>query len=87
MKEKRQTPAQRVTNPVWLRDQIQQLIKDCGNNIKTDLELAGQTYGDTSQGYRASVSSTRHLKSQLERILRGKTFTEELRESVKRSLP
>lgn len=87
MKEKRQTSAQRVTNPVWLREQIQQLIKDCGNNIKEDLELADQTHGDTSQGYRASVSSTRHWKSQLERILRGKTFTEELRESVKRSLP
>ena len=84
VKDKHQTPAQRVANPVWLRDQIRKLVKDCDSNIKEDLARADQTYGDLSQGYRASVSSTRHWKRQLERILRGKTFMEAITEDLAR---
>lgn len=71
MKEKQQTPSQRRTNPVWLRQQIERLVESCDDNIKEDLDRARQTCGDTSQAYRASASTTRHWKKQLERILRG----------------
>ena len=58
---KHQTPAQRVTNPVWLRAQIQALIQGCDDNVDSD----------------------RHWKSQLERVLRGKTYVEDLRDACK----
>ncbi len=74
-----QTPAQRIANPVWLRGQIQELIRSCADNIKDDLKLADQTYGDVSAQYHASVKSHRHWKRQLERILQGKTSAEVLR--------
>lgn len=82
VREKHQTPSQRITNAMWLRNQIQQLVKDCDSAIKEDLSRADQTYGDVSQSYRASVSSTRHWKRQLERILHGKTRAEEIAETV-----
>lgn len=84
MKEKQQTPSQRRSNPVWLRQQIERLIARCDDDIKEDLERAGQTYGEMSQSYRASASSTRHWKKQLERILCGKTLQEDIAEDLER---
>ena len=68
MREKQQTPAQRVTNPVWLRDQITKLVRECSENIEEDSKLA--------QTERVEVHC--HWKRQLERILRGKTAHEDL---------
>jgi hypothetical protein len=79
VKEKHQSPAQRLANPVWLRDQINKLVRHCDENIEEDQKLASQTGDDD---YRKicleRVEIARHLKRQLERILRGKTLTEEL---------
>jgi len=81
--DKLQTPAQRIANAVWLRDQLAQLITSCEENIADDQALADQARDDNRVAYLARVESHAHWKRQLERILRGKTFTEELRESVK----
>ncbi len=76
---KNQTTAQRVTNPVWLRQQITQLVTDCDENIAEDQELADKERDDVRRGrYLASVGCHRHWKRQLERILAGKTSTEAL---------
>ena len=87
MREKPQTSAQRVSNPVWLRAQIQKLIEECDSNIEEDQALADKTRDNARDTYLARVESHQHWKRQLERILRGKTFAEELRDSVKWSLP
>lgn len=78
MREKQQTAAQRLANPVWLRGQIRELIKSCDANIKEDSKLASQTIGDVSAQYRASAASHRYWKRQLESILQGKAATEDL---------
>lgn len=84
MREKHQTPAQRVANPVWLRDQIRKLVKDCDDNIDEDQTLVDKERDDRRRDmYFARVESHRHWKRQLERILCGKTFAEELRDSTK----
>jgi hypothetical protein len=82
VKEKRQTPAQRVANPVWLRDQITQLVKDCNENIAIDQKLADKARDDKRDMYLARVESHRYWKRTLERILHGRTFAEELRDTV-----
>lgn len=84
MREKPQTPAQRVANPVWLREQIKQLIKSCDENIAEDLRMAERTSGDVSERYGASATSTRHWKRRLQLILEGKTFAEEVAENIER---
>jgi hypothetical protein len=73
IKIKKQTKAQRLANPVWLRQQIAELVADCDDSIKEDLAMAAQTSGDVSTSYSASVRIHRHWKKQLERILAGKT--------------
>jgi hypothetical protein len=83
--EKPQTPFQRVTNPVWLRDQIQQLIKYCDEAVEEDLERHRQTRGDASQQYRMRAAITRQWKTHLERVLRGKTLGEEIAEALVRA--
>jgi hypothetical protein len=84
VKEKPQTPAQRVANPVWLRDQIAKLVEDCEANILEDEKQATcAKSGAQEEKYLARAESHRHWKLQLERILRGKTLGEELREAVK----
>lgn len=72
--DKLQTPAQRIANAVWLRDQLAQLITRCEENIADDQALADK---ELSVVHLVRVASHRHWKRQLERILRGKTFTEE----------
>ena len=82
--DKPQTPAQRVTNPVWLRDQISALIESCDDNIAEDQELADKARDDGKRGlYLERVDSHKHWKRQLERVLRGKTFMEEVTENLK----
>lgn len=81
---KKETPAQRTSNPVWLREQIQGLIEDCDDNIKEDSELAEQARDDDRTKYLARVESAEHWKRSLERILRGKTFVEDLAEGLRR---
>lgn len=79
MKEKHQTPAQRVTNPVWLRSEISALIKDCDEDINEDQKLADKERDNRRLGmYLARIESHQHWKRQLERILHGKTFFEEM---------
>ena len=71
---KNQTPAQRITNPVWLRQQITKLVADCEESITEDQALADKARDDVRRSrYAASVDCHRHWKRQLERILTGKT--------------
>ncbi len=82
---KRQTPAQRIANPVWLRGEIAGLIEDCAAHIEEDQELADKACEDDTSGwFLARVSVHHHWKRQLERILRGKTSTEDLQAFLKR---
>jgi heme oxygenase len=81
IKQKEQTPAQRVANPVWLREQIQKLIDACTDNIAEDQKLINNARDTSRDRYLTRVESHRHWKRQLERILRGKTLTEELIQS------
>ena len=83
MKEKPQTPSQRVANPVWLREQISELIEVCDASIGEDQELADAAWDDLRDYYLSRVESHRHWRMRLERILRGKTFTEDLRDATK----
>ena len=84
MKEKPQTSAQRVANPVWLREQISNLIESCEENIAEDQELVDKAHDSAKRDmYLERVASHQHWKRQLERILTGKTFTEDLRDTVK----
>lgn len=75
-----QTPAQRITNPVWLRGELQELIKSCDVAIEKDRKLSEAVWrtGD-HQRYSGCIASHRHWKRQLERILQGKTHTEIVR--------
>jgi hypothetical protein len=80
---KTQTSAQRVTNPVWLRVQIAQLIADCDENIAEDQELADKERDDERRArYEASVDCHRHWKRQLERVLAGKTAIEVIADTL-----
>lgn len=76
MKQKHQTPAQRVANPVWLRDQIKRLITDCVNNITEDQDRADRAPFHETAKFLARVECHRHWKQQLERVLRGRTVAE-----------
>ena len=83
MRDKLQTPAQRVTNPVWLRQQITKLVADCEENITEDQELAAKERDESRRArYEASVDCHRHWRRQLERILTGKTSTEDLADTM-----
>lgn len=80
---KTQTTAQRVANPVWLRQQITALIADCKETIAEDRELAAKERDDTRRArYEASIDCHRHWKKQLERILTGKTDVEALADTL-----
>lgn len=84
MKQKPQSPAQRVANPVWLRAQIQEVIDECNSNIEEDQELAYKACDDTKcERYLERVASHWHWKCRLERILRGTTSTEDLQMFLK----
>jgi hypothetical protein len=73
-RDKHQTRAQRVANPVWLRAQIGDLVESCEENIAEDQELADKARDDAKRGrYLERVDSHKHWKRQLERILRGET--------------
>ena len=83
MTTKTQTPAQRVTNPVWLRQQITKLVADCDENIAEDHERAAKERDDARRArYEASVDCHRHWKRKLERILTGKTSIEDLADTL-----
>jgi hypothetical protein len=84
VKEKPQTQAQRVSNAVWLREQLQGLINNCDEDIQEDQERAGRTgCVDAQDKYLGLIDSHRYWKRQLERILDGKTFAEALEENRK----
>lgn len=83
---KKQTPAQRVANPVWLRGEIETLIKHCADNIEFDQEIASSSSNSGLQhGYEQRVEAHRYWKRQLERLLRGKTVSEDLRDFLQRA--
>lgn len=88
MKEKVQTPAQRVANAEWLRVQIRQLIQECTSNIREDQKLADKAIDSHLRDRaHARVESDSHWKRQLERILSGKTSQEALHERLRGFLP
>ena len=80
MRQKHQSSAQRVANPVWLRDQIKRLITDCADNIKEAQARADRAPSDEIANFLARVEIHRHWKRQLERVLRGKTNAEAWRD-------
>ena len=83
MTTKNQTPAQRITNPVWIRQQITKLVAACEENITEDQELANKAPDDVRRArYLASVDCYQHCKQQLERILTGKTALEDLADTL-----
>jgi hypothetical protein len=71
---KPQTPAQRVTNPVWLREQIGKLIQDCDASIKADADLAELSHADATKRAKHLTRVEIHCdrKRQLMRILEGR---------------
>jgi hypothetical protein len=80
---KSQTTAQRIANPVWLRQQITGLIADCAENITEDQALAAKERDDVKRArFLASVDCHRHWKKQLERVLTGKTSIEALADTL-----
>lgn len=84
VRDKHQTPSQRITNAMWLRSQITALVTSCDENIAEDQELADKARDSAKRDmYQERVASHQHWKRQLERILTGKTFTEDLRDAVK----
>ena len=83
MNTKNQTPAQRITNPVWLRQQITKLVAACEENLTEDQALANKERDDVRRArYLASVDCYQHCKQQLERILTGKTALEDLADTL-----
>lgn len=81
-REKHQTPAQRVTNAPWLRGQVADLAERCREAVAEDQAQADQEVDPVRRArYEASVDCHRHWRRQLERVLRGRTIAEELRES------
>jgi len=83
MDTKNQTPAQRITNPVWLRQQITKLVAACEENLTEDQGLADKERDDIKRArYLASVDCYHHCKQQLERILTGKTALEDLADTL-----
>jgi len=82
---KTQTPAQRVANPVWLRDQLRQLARDCDATIEEDQKLAAETRDDDRRKiFFDRIESNRYWKRQFERVLRGQTHIEDLDAFMKR---
>lgn len=81
---KNQTPAQRVANPVWLREQIAQIVAECDENIEEDRALAAKERDEERRArYEASIDCHRHWKKQLQRILAGKTSNEGLADTLR----
>lgn len=76
---KNQTPAQRVTNPVWLRQQIAELVTDCEDTIAEEQALADKERDDGRRAiHRERVESHQYWKKQFERVLSGKTSDDDL---------
>lgn len=78
MREKHQTHAQRVANPVWLRDQIGKLVDVIDAVLGENQKLADKLADKERDGprralYLGHIESYQHCKRQLERILRGET--------------
>ena len=81
--EKPKPSPNRVSNPIWLREQLRELLKDCDDNIIEDQERAEKTRDDVMRArYEASVDSFRHFRKQLSRILVGKTAFETLADTI-----
>jgi hypothetical protein len=81
VRTKHQTPAQRVTNPVWLRRQLGELVRGCATNIERNQKLADTAAStDRRKVHLDRIKDYRYWQRQLERILQGKTPAEELDE-------
>lgn len=82
--EKPQTLGQRLSNPVWLREQLRELLTDCDENIIEDQERAAKMRDDVMRArYEASVDCYRHFRKQLCRILVGKTAMESIADTIR----
>lgn len=79
---KHQTPAQRIANAVWLREQIEARVKETVALIREDQSLAEHAGPEETDRYLGRIESHRYWKRQLERILRGRTIADELSEGI-----
>lgn len=81
--EKPKPAPNRVSNPVWLREQLRELIEHCDDNIIEDQERAEKMHDDVMRArYEASVDCHRHFRKQLSRILVGKTAMESITDTI-----
>lgn len=78
---KRQTPAQRITNPVWLRRQIEQRLREVAALIDDEQCAIDRDPGNREK-YLGRIESHRYWKRQLERILRGSTVADDVAEGI-----
>jgi hypothetical protein len=66
------TPAQRITNAVWLREQLRQIIEQCAACIAEHSLLISQTPRESERLVAITkVKSAERWKRELERVLRG----------------
>jgi hypothetical protein len=85
MTRKEQAEAsRRIESVEWYREQIKKLIESCDENIKEDQELADSALYEVRDKYIARVETAQHYRKQLARVLRGRTFADDLAESLKR---
>lgn len=74
----------RLTNPVWLREQLRELLADCDDNILEDQDRAEKMRDDVMRArYEASIDCFRHFRKQFSRILVGKTAFEAIADTIK----
>ena len=83
-KNERAETNRRLGTAEWYREQIRKLIESCDENIKEDKELADTALYEVRDKYVARVETAQHYRNNLARILRGRTFAEDLGESLKK---
>lgn len=82
--EKPKAAPNRISNPVWLRAQLRELLADCDDNLIEDQERAEKTRDDITRArYEASADLYRHFRKQLSRILVGKTAIESIADTIR----
>ncbi len=78
------TERARRADAKWYKEQLQDLIRQADDNIKEDGDLAEMTRDDADRAkYLARVESDTHWKRALQRVLDGKTFAEDLAETIR----
>lgn len=69
----------RLDDPVWLREQLKALVESADENADED-DHRMQRECDVAQrrAYEASAKAARHYATELRRILRGLTWSEDV---------